>query len=42
MDAGRVVVDRSSVLVAAWDGQPSRGLGGTADVVAYARERGSR
>jgi hypothetical protein len=40
MDAGKVVVDRSSVLVAVWDGQPSRGLGGTADVVRYARERG--
>jgi hypothetical protein len=40
MEAGKVVVDRSSVLVAVWDGQPSRGLGGTADVVAYARERG--
>ena len=40
MDGGRAVVDRSSVLVAVWDGQPSRGLGGTADVVAYARERG--
>jgi hypothetical protein len=40
MDAGRVVVDRSTVLVAVWDGQPSRGLGGTADVVAYARQRG--
>jgi hypothetical protein len=41
MDAGKVVVDRSSVLVAVWDGQPSRGLGGTADVVTYARERGA-
>jgi hypothetical protein len=40
MDAGKVVVDRSSVLLAVWDGQPSRGLGGTADVVAYARQRG--
>jgi hypothetical protein len=40
MDAGKVVVDRSSVLVAVWDGEPSRGLGGTADVVAYARQRG--
>ena len=40
MDAGKVVVDRSSVLVAVWDGQPSRGLGGTADVVSYARQRG--
>jgi hypothetical protein len=40
MDGGRAVVDRASVLVAVWDGRPSRGLGGTADVVAYARERG--
>jgi hypothetical protein len=40
MDGGQVVVNRSSVLVAVWDGQPSRGLGGTADVVAYARQRG--
>ena len=31
-------VDRSGVLVAVWDGQPARGLGGTADVVA--RQRG--
>ena len=28
------------MLVAVWDGQPARGLGGTADVVAYARQRG--
>ena len=40
MDAGRAVVGRADVLVAVWDGQPSRGLGGTADVVAYARQRG--
>jgi hypothetical protein len=40
LDGGRAVVDRSSVLVAVWDGQPARGLGGTADVVAYARARG--
>jgi hypothetical protein len=39
MDAGKVVVDRADVLLAVWDGQPSRGLGGTADVVAYARQR---
>ena len=37
---GHTGVDRSSVLVAVWDGQPARGLGGTADVVAYARQRG--
>jgi hypothetical protein len=40
MEGGQVVVDRSSVLLAVWDGEPSRGLGGTADVVAYARQRG--
>jgi hypothetical protein len=40
MAAGRAVVERSNVLLAVWDGQPSKGLGGTADVVAYARERG--
>jgi hypothetical protein len=28
------------VLIALWDGQPSRGKGGTAEIVAYARQRG--
>lgn len=37
--AGRYVVDRCDVLVAVWDGEPSRGQGGTADVVAYALEQ---
>lgn|SRR5574341_381211 len=37
--AGQVVADRSDLLVAVWDGAPARGLGGTADVVKYARER---
>jgi len=40
MAGGQVVVDRSDVMLAVWDGKPARGLGGTADVVAYARERG--
>ncbi len=40
MAASEVLVDRSEVLVAVWDGKPARGLGGTADVVAYARDRG--
>jgi hypothetical protein len=40
MAGGRAVADHSSVLVAVWDGQPARGLGGTADVVVYARQRG--
>ena len=40
MAAGRLVVHRSDVLLAVWDGRPARGLGGTGDVVEYARERG--
>ncbi|MFI6576306.1 hypothetical protein ACIBFB_10905 [Nocardiopsis sp. NPDC050513] len=39
MAAGRTLVDRCDQLVAVWDGLPARGPGGTADVVAYARER---
>ena len=38
--AGRHVVDRSDVIIALWDGQPSRGRGGTATVVSYARDQG--
>jgi hypothetical protein len=37
---GQVVVDRSERLLAVWDGQPARGLGGTADFVSYARQKG--
>jgi hypothetical protein len=36
--AGREVVDRCDKLLAVWNGKPAGGLGGTADVVAYARE----
>lgn len=36
---GRYVVDHCDVLIAIWDGQPSRGRGGTADVVRYALEQ---
>jgi hypothetical protein len=38
--AGQVVVDRSERLVAVWDGKPARGIGGTADIVSYARQKG--
>lgn len=38
--AGRAVVDASDVVLALWDGEPGRGRGGTAEIVAYARERG--
>jgi hypothetical protein len=33
------MVDHADELYAVWDGQPARGYGGTADVVAYARQR---
>jgi hypothetical protein len=38
--AGQRVVGRADQLLAVWDGTPSRGVGGTADVVAFAEERG--
>ncbi|MGW4344787.1 hypothetical protein ACWEL8_06775 [Streptomyces sp. NPDC004690] len=34
--AGQWVAQHCEVLIAVWDGQPSRGLGGTADAVAHA------
>jgi hypothetical protein len=37
--AGRYIVEHCDVLVALWDGQPSRGQGGTAEIVEYARQR---
>jgi hypothetical protein len=38
-EAGRFIVDRSDLLIAVWDGQPAAGLGGTGDVVAYAKQQ---
>lgn len=38
--AGKSVVDHCDVLIAVWDGEPARGVGGTADVVGYARHTG--
>jgi hypothetical protein len=40
LDCGMATVDGSDVLLAVWDGEPARGRGGTADIVAYARELG--
>jgi len=40
MAASKLMVDQASELYAVWDGRPARAFGGTADVVAYARERG--
>ena len=38
--AGKQVVNRSELLIAVWDGKLAAGLGGTADVVGYARQCG--
>lgn len=40
MAASETLVTRSDRLLAVWDGKPSGGLGGTADVVAHARHVG--
>jgi hypothetical protein len=37
LECGLLVVDEADVMVAVWDGKPSQGVGGTADVVANAR-----
>lgn len=39
-DAMRWVADRSSLLVAIWDGRPGASVAGTAHTVAYARQLG--
>ena len=40
MEASRAMLARADHLFAVWDGKPARGYGGTADVVAEARQRG--
>jgi len=40
LDCGMETVNGCDVLLAVWDGAPARGKGGTADVIAYARELG--
>jgi hypothetical protein len=40
MAAGKALADTCEVLLAVWDGKQAAGLGGTADVVAYAQEQG--
>ena len=37
--AGQFVVDQCDVLIAVWDGEPSKGRGGTAEIVEYARQQ---
>lgn len=38
--AGHAVLAQCDVLLALWDGEPARGRGGTADMVAHARRAG--
>lgn len=40
MALGQWLVDSCDLLIAAWNGLPAAGLGGTGDVVAYARRQG--
>jgi hypothetical protein len=42
LDAGMETVHGADVVLAVWDGEPARGKGGTADVIAYARDLGRR
>ncbi len=39
MLAGQYIVDNCDLLIAVWDGKPAAGLGGTGDIVAYARSK---
>lgn len=38
--AGRYVVNNCDILIAIWDGKPSKGQGGTAEIMEYARSAG--
>jgi SMODS and SLOG-associating 2TM effector domain 3/SMODS and SLOG-associating 2TM effector domain 1 len=40
LDAGMETVHDADIVLAVWDGEPARGKGGTADVIAYARDLG--
>lgn len=40
LDCGMETVNGCDILLAVWDGAPARGKGGTAEVIAYARELG--
>lgn len=40
LSAGKRVADLADLMIFIWDGEPSLGLGGTADIVAYAATRG--
>jgi len=40
LNAGKRVVDRSESMIAVWDGQPARAVGGTAEIVEFAKLAG--
>ena len=40
--AGHRIVDQCDMLIAVWDGLPAVGKGGTADIVQYAAQHGTR
>jgi len=40
LHVGEMIVNECDVLIAIWDGRPAAGLGGTGDIVAYARRLG--
>jgi hypothetical protein len=40
LDCGTETVNQCDLLLAVWDGKPAQGRGGTAEIVAYAREIG--
>lgn len=40
LSAGQQVVDLADLMIFVWNGKPARGLGGTADIVAYAKAEG--
>lgn len=37
---GKKMADESDIVMAVWDGKPAVGVGGTGDIVAYARSKG--
>jgi hypothetical protein len=37
-EAGKTVINKSDVIFACWNNLPAKGLGGTADIVSYARK----
>ena len=41
VNVGKYIVDHSDILIGIWDGKKSKGKGGTAHTVQYAREKGA-